>query len=71
MNKLVFLGLAIPIFLLLIPNVYATDTDEPIRCEGHNYEDISDFPELEEGKCYGTCEERSVGLVCDIEEIQK
>jgi hypothetical protein len=70
MNKLFFTA-AIPIFLLLVPNVIATDTDEPMRCEGHIYEDISDFPELEEGKCYGTCEKRSVGLVCDIEEIQK
>lgn len=70
MNKLFFTA-SIPIFLLLMPNVIATDKDEPMRCEDHIYEDISEFPELEEGKCYGTCEERSVGLVCDIEEIQK
>jgi hypothetical protein len=27
----------------------------------------TNFPELKEGEHYGTCEERSVGLVCNIE----
>jgi hypothetical protein len=40
MNKLAFLGLAIPIFLLLILNVYATNTDEPVRCELGDRKDI-------------------------------
>jgi hypothetical protein len=56
-------------FGLATINVYATD--QPLRCEGHNYENISGFPELEEGQCYGTCEERSIGLTCDIEKIKE
>lgn len=35
--------------------------------EGAYSQDTSDFPELKEGEHYGECEERSVGLVCDIE----
>ena len=34
------------------------------------YENTADFPELDQGESYGTCEERSVGLVCDIEETE-
>lgn len=29
-------------------------------------QDTSDFPELEEGKKYGGCEQQSKGLACDI-----
>jgi hypothetical protein len=35
---------------------------------GSYSQDTSDYPELKEGERYGACEERSVGLVCDIED---
>ena len=40
-------------------------------CNDKGYENTADFPELDQGESYGTCEERSVGLVCDIEENRK
>ena len=69
MNKLIFL--AIPLLLLAaVPNVYPSDNE--MWCDGknHNYEGISDLPELDEGKCYGTCEDKGgdIGLVCDIHD---
>ena len=35
-------------------------------CAGPDDQDTSDFPELNVGQHYGECEERSVGLTCDI-----
>jgi hypothetical protein len=35
-------------------------------CAGSEAQDTSDFPELKPGEHWGECEERSVGLVCDI-----
>ncbi len=35
-------------------------------CAGPDDQDTSDFPDLLKGQHYGECEERSVGLVCDI-----
>jgi hypothetical protein len=35
-------------------------------CAGPEAQDTSDFPELKPGEHWGECEERSVGLVCDI-----
>lgn len=68
MRALLFLLLAVvPTLVIATNNVYASD--EPVRCEGHNYENLSGFPELDDDQCYGTCEERSQGLVCDIEKI--
>ena len=40
-------------------------------CNDKGYENTSNFPELDQGERYGTCEERSIGLVCDIEENRK
>jgi hypothetical protein len=41
-----------------------------IFCDGktRDYEGISDLPKLEEDECYGTCEQMSKGLACDIEK---
>ena len=40
-------------------------------CNDKGYENTSNFPELDQGERYGRCEERSIGLVCDIEENRK
>ncbi len=37
-------------------------------CNDKGYENTAYFPELDQGERYDTCEERSVGLVCDIIE---
>lgn len=69
-NKLIFLAISL-LLVTAIPNVYAGNGD--MFCDGKNrdYEGISELPELEDGQCYGTCEQMSKGLACDIEEIQK
>jgi hypothetical protein len=43
---------------------------QSVQAKSHHHssdDDTSDLPELKEGKHYGTCEEKSVGLACDIE----
>jgi hypothetical protein len=38
-------------------------------CNDKGYENTMDFPELDEGESYGTCEQNSNGmLICDIEK---
>ncbi|MGC1132892.1 MAG: hypothetical protein WA941_08715 [Nitrososphaeraceae archaeon] len=38
-------------------------------CNDNGYQITTNFPELEEGERYGTCEQKSnIGLVCDIED---
>lgn len=65
---LAVVGLTIPSITI----VYA-DGNGDIFCDGNDrdYEGISELPELDKDKCYGTCEQMSKGLACDIEKIEK
>ena len=49
-------------------NGYSDGFDHCSSGVGAYSQDTSNFHELKEGEHYGACEERSVGLVCDIED---
>jgi hypothetical protein len=57
--------------LVKILEIYSSrfyiDMDDCSSGVGAYSQYTSDFPELKEGERYGACEERSVGLVCNIE----
>jgi hypothetical protein len=51
-------------------DVYHDGFDDCLNGVGAYSQDTSNFGELKKGQRYGTCEERSVGLVCDVEHVK-
>jgi hypothetical protein len=69
--KLLTFGMGIVIVLVMGTSTGMFDYGyQSVQAKSHHHssdDDTSDLPELKKGEHYGTCEEKSVGLACDVE----